>query len=39
LVSGGQKEGGQITKSVKIGLVEKHKNPENIYLEEGVSRS
>lgn len=35
----GQKEGGQIIKSVKIGLFEKHKNPENIYLEEGVSRN
>jgi len=35
----GQKEGGQIIKSVKIGLVEKHKNLENIYLEEGVSRN
>ncbi len=35
----GQKEGGQIIKSVKIGLFEKHKNPETIYLEEGVSRS
>lgn len=30
----GQKEGGQIIKSVKIGLVEKHKNVEKIYLEE-----
>jgi len=35
----GQREGGQIIKSVKIGLFEKHKNPENIYLEEGVSRN
>ena len=35
----GQKEGGQIIKSVKIGLFEKHKNPENTYLEEGVSRN
>ena len=36
----GQKEGGQIIKSVKIGLVEEHKkNVEKIYLEEGVSRN
>jgi hypothetical protein len=35
----GQKEGGQIINSVKIGLVEKNKNPENIYSGEGVSRN
>jgi hypothetical protein len=35
----GQKEGGQIIKSIKIGLVEKHKNMENIYLAEGVNEN
>jgi hypothetical protein len=35
----GQKEGGQIIRSIKIGLVEKHKNPQNVNLEKGVSEN
>jgi len=34
-----QKEGGQIIKSVKIGLVEKQKNSENLHLVKGVSEN
>jgi hypothetical protein len=33
----GQKEGGQIIKSVKTGLVEKHKISENLHLVKGGS--
>ncbi|MHC4104077.1 MAG: hypothetical protein ACYSR9_03995, partial [Planctomycetota bacterium] len=33
----GQKEGGQIIRSIKIGLVEKHKTTEKSYLEKGVA--
>lgn len=35
----GQKEGGQIIRSIKIGLVEKHKTTENSYLEKGVTEN
>jgi hypothetical protein len=35
----GQKEGGQIIRSIKIGLVEKHKNPQNVNLEKGASEN
>lgn len=35
----GQKEGGQIIKSVKIGLVEKQAHCENPYFAEGVSKN
>lgn len=35
----GQKEGGQIIKSVKIGLVEKQKNSENLHLVKGASEN
>jgi hypothetical protein len=35
----GQKEGGQIIRSIKIGLVEKHKTTEHSYLEKGVSKN
>jgi len=34
-----QKEGGQIIKSVKIGLVEKQKNSENLHLVKGASEN
>ncbi len=33
----GQKEGGQIIRSIKVGLVEKHKNYQNVNLEKGAS--
>jgi len=35
----GQKEGGQIIESVKIGLVEKQKNSENLHLVKGASEN
>jgi hypothetical protein len=35
----GQKEGGQIIRSIKVGLVEKHKNYQNINLEKGASEN
>ncbi len=35
----GQKEGGQIIKSVKIGLVEKQKNSVNLHLVKGASEN
>jgi hypothetical protein len=35
----GQKEGGQIIKSVKIGLVEKHKISQNLHLVKGGSEN
>ncbi|UCE99431.1 MAG: hypothetical protein JSV82_09780 [Planctomycetota bacterium] len=35
----GQKEGGQIIKSVKIGLVEKQRNSENLNLVKGASEN
>jgi hypothetical protein len=35
----GQKEGGQIIRSIKIGLVEKHKTTEKSYLEKGVAEN
>ena len=33
----GQKEGGQIIRSIKVGLVEKRKNYQNVNLEKGAS--
>jgi hypothetical protein len=35
----GQKEGGQIIRSIKVGLVEKHKNSQNVNLEKGASEN
>ena len=35
----GQKEGGQIIRSVKIGLVEKQKSSQNVNIEKGVSEN
>jgi hypothetical protein len=35
----GQKEGGQIIRSIKVGLVEKHKNYQNVDLEKGASEN
>ena len=35
----GQKEGGQIIKSIKIGLMEKQKNSENLHLVKGASEN
>ncbi|UCC22335.1 MAG: hypothetical protein JSW23_11225 [Planctomycetota bacterium] len=35
----GQKEGGQIIRSVKIGLVEKQKSSQNVNIEKGASEN
>jgi hypothetical protein len=35
----GQKEGGQIIRSIKVGLVEKHRNHQNVNLEKGASEN